>query len=143
MMDLDVGRHTPTGGPLVFRCRHYIRAQGRLCGMLVEGDLSDALEHFSRAHVHPAVRARSRPPSKHWTCRWRDNCGSRVLKENFKRHVMAHIARWKCSGCPTTFSRNDTARRHAKSCGDGRILMVPRLDDRPKRTGRKGNEVER
>jgi hypothetical protein len=56
-----------------------------------------------------------------------------MRKENFRRHVLGHLIRWKCSNCPCTYSRDDTARKHARGCGDGRILMIPLLDDHKRR----------
>jgi hypothetical protein len=139
----DVKVHPAHNGvPLqvAFSCQHHVR--GRPCGLLVKCDILDALAHFARVHVRPMV-ARSGSPSEFWTCRWGGKCGSRMRKENFRRHVLGHLVRWKCSNCPCAYSRDDSARKHARGCGDGRILMMPRLDDLHRlreRTGVKGEE---
>ncbi|OAX31282.1 hypothetical protein K503DRAFT_806194 [Rhizopogon vinicolor AM-OR11-026] len=142
MMDISLAAHaTPNGDPLVFRCKHHTR--GQPCGLLIEGDIQDTLEHFAHAHVRPIV-ARSGSPSKFWTCRWGGKCNIRLLKGNFRRHVAGHLFRWKCLKCLRTYSRDDSARKHANDCGDGSIVMVPRLDGRPhkrrKRSGGKEKE---
>lgn len=116
---------TPPGG---LRCRHYV--QGQPCGVLIEGGLPGILEHFAYVHVRPRVsaNARSDHPSEFWVCRWNDKCGTRIRKEGFRRHVLGHLVRWKCSTCSSTYSRDDSARKHSRDCGDGRIVMQPRLE---------------
>ncbi|KAG2066098.1 hypothetical protein BDR04DRAFT_1160644 [Suillus decipiens] len=103
------------------RCQHH-NAQGQPCGMLIEGEIADILEHFARMHVCPRISP------KYWTCRWGGQCGKYTLKEGFKRHILGHLARWECSACSSTFSRGDTARKHARHCGNGRIFMKRRSE---------------
>ncbi|OJA15323.1 hypothetical protein AZE42_10863 [Rhizopogon vesiculosus] len=109
------------GGPLIFKCQYYV--QGGPCGLLIEGDevLEDALEHVTNVHTTSG----SLPEV--WTCLWGGNCNSR-MKGNARRHVGAHIVRWQCANCLLTYSRDDSAKKHAKDCGDGYIFMVPRLE---------------
>lgn len=125
---------TPSGGPNI-RCQHHV--QGQPCGVLVEGGFPGILEHFACMHVRPRISANARSdlhvPSEFWTCCWGGKCGSRIRKEGFRRHVLGHLARWKCSTCSSTYSRDDSARKHAKDCGDGRIVMQPRLGVCPRR----------
>ncbi|OJA11983.1 hypothetical protein AZE42_04738 [Rhizopogon vesiculosus] len=129
MMVINSAAHaTPNSDPLVFRCKHHTR--GQPCGLLIEGDIQDALEHFAHVHVRPMV-TRSGSPSEFWTCRWGGKCNIRVRKGNFRRHVVGHFFRWKCLNCLRTYSRDDSARKHANVCGDGSIIMVPRLNARP------------
>ncbi|OAX31294.1 hypothetical protein K503DRAFT_814047 [Rhizopogon vinicolor AM-OR11-026] len=113
---------TPNGGPLIFRCQYYV--QGGPCGLLIEGDevLEDALEHVTSVHTNfgslPEV----------WTCLWGGNCNSHIRKGNARRHVGTHVVRWQCANCPSSYSRYDSAKKHAKDCGDGHVFMVPRLE---------------
>ncbi|KAG1883174.1 hypothetical protein F4604DRAFT_326449 [Suillus subluteus] len=118
---------TPSGG---LRCQHYV--QGQPCGVLIEGGVPDILEHFACRHVRPrlSANARSDRPSKFWTCRWGGKCDTRIRKGGLKRHVLGHLVRWKCSTCPLTYSRDDSARKHAKDCGNGRIFMQARSEVR-------------
>jgi len=126
MVDITPPAHTPNGGPLVFKCKHH--TGDRPCGMLVDGDILHALEHFSRVHVQPMFMT----SESHWICRWGGKCDSPLLKGNWRRHVMTHLVRWMCSNCLQTYARDDYARKHAKDCGsNGHIFMVPQLDDRP------------
>ncbi|OAX31492.1 hypothetical protein K503DRAFT_860726 [Rhizopogon vinicolor AM-OR11-026] len=139
MMISSAAHSTQNGNPLAFRCRHHTR--GQPCGLLIEGDIQDALEHFAHVHVRPMV---ARSGSNFWTCRWGGKCNTRVCKGNFRRHVAGHLFRWKCLKCLRTYSRDDSARKHANDCGDGSIIMVPPLDGRlpkrKKRSGGKGKE---
>ncbi|KAG2074952.1 hypothetical protein BDR04DRAFT_1092622 [Suillus decipiens] len=111
------------------RCQHH-DIQDQPCGVLIEGEIADILEHFARVHVRPCISAdaRSDIPSKYWDCRWGGKCDSFILKEGFRRHVLGHLARWKCSTCSSTYSRDDTARKHAKHCKDSRIFMQPQSE---------------
>jgi len=137
---MPTGHATQLSGPHVFRCQHH--ARGEPCGLLIEGDIQDALEHFARVHVHrpgPMVTKSSSPP-EFWTCRWGGKCNVCMLKENFRRHVTAHFVRWQCLNCTRTYSRDDSARKHARDCGgDGSIITVPRLDDRPRKRRKRAN----
>lgn len=123
---------TPSSG---LRCQHHV--QGQPCGVLIEGGVPGIVEHFACMHVRPRISANARSdcPSKFWTCRWGGRCDSRIRKEGFRRHVLGHLVRWKCSTCSSTYSRDDSARKHAKDCGDGRIvpIMLPQLEVRPRR----------
>lgn len=123
---------TPSGIPRVVRCQHHV--QGQPCGALIEGRIPNILEHFSRVHVRPRTVAQSGHPSEFWTCRWGGTCDSHMRKLNFRRHVVGHLFRWKCSTCSSTYSRDYTARNHTIQCGDGsgRISMEPRLEVRPR-----------
>ena len=49
-----------------------------------------------------------------------------MLKGNFKRHVMSHLLQWRCLNCAHTYSRDDTANKHAtgKSCGSMECNIV-------------------
>ncbi|KAG1756243.1 uncharacterized protein EDB91DRAFT_1091416 [Suillus paluster] len=122
---------TPPSIPHVVRCQHHV--QGEPCGALINGEISNILEHFSRVHVHPRVVAKSGYPSEPWTCCWDGTCDGRIHKGNFRRHVVGHFFRWKCSTCSMTYSRDDTARKHMKGCGDGngRISTELQLEVRP------------
>ncbi|KAG2149178.1 hypothetical protein DEU56DRAFT_781110 [Suillus clintonianus] len=122
---------TPSGVLSVVRCQHHI--QGQPCGVLIEGEISSILEHFACMHVRPRMfaNAKSQHPPEFWTCRWGGGCDSRMRKEGIKRHVLGHIFRWKCLTCSSTYSRDDSARKHAKECGDGRISMQPRSEVHP------------
>lgn len=124
---------TPSGGPNSLRCRHYV--QGRPCGVPIEGGLPGILEHIARVHVRPRISANARSdlPSEFWVCRWNGKCNTRIRKEGFRRHVLGHLVRWKCSTCSSTYSRDDSARKHARDCGDGMIVMQPRLEVCPRR----------
>ncbi|KAG1832733.1 hypothetical protein EV424DRAFT_1367880 [Suillus variegatus] len=124
---------TSSGDPNILRCQHHV--QGQPCGVLIKGGFSSVLKHFAYMHVRPHIssNARSDRPEEFWICRWGGKCDSRIRKEGFKRHVLGHLVRWKCSTCSSTYSRDDSARKHAKDCGDGRIVMLPRLDVRPRR----------
>ncbi|OJA20640.1 hypothetical protein AZE42_10682 [Rhizopogon vesiculosus] len=112
---------TLNGGPFIFKCQYYV--QGGPCGLLIGGDgvLGDALEHVTSVHTT------SGSPPEVWTCLWGGNCNSR-MKGNSRRHVVSHVVRWQCANCPSSYSRDDPAKKHAKDCGDGHIFMVPRLE---------------
>ncbi|KAG2146961.1 uncharacterized protein EDB93DRAFT_459144 [Suillus bovinus] len=135
--DVRDSRSTPastaSGDPNILRCQHHV--QGQPCGVLIKGGFPGILKHFACIHVRPRISANTRSdhPSEFWICRWGGKCDSCIRKEGFKRHVLGHLVRWKCSTCPLTYSRDDSARKHAKDCGDGRIIMVPRLEGRPRR----------
>ncbi|KAG1826740.1 uncharacterized protein BJ212DRAFT_1307970 [Suillus subaureus] len=113
----------PSGG---LRCQYHV--QGRPCGALIEGGAPSILKHFACMHVPPRffTNARSDRPSKPWICCWDGKCDSRILKGSFKRHVLSHFFRWMCPTCSSPYSRDDSARKHAKGCGNGRIFMQPR-----------------
>jgi len=106
---------------LKFRCQHYPPDGHGPCGELIDGDISDALEHFARVHVHPGSATGK------WICQWQGQCGIPMLKGNFKRHVTSHLLRWECMNCTHTFSRDDYANKHARSCGsmERKVVMVP------------------
>lgn len=110
-------------------CQHH-DVQGQPCGVLIEGGVLGILKHFACVHVRPRIsaNARSASPSKFWICRWGGKCDSRIRKEGFKRHVLGHLVRWGCSTCSLTYSRDDSARKHAKDCGNGRIFMQLRSE---------------
>ncbi|KAG2034250.1 hypothetical protein BDR03DRAFT_1013588 [Suillus americanus] len=120
---------TSSGG---LRCQHYV--QGRPCGAVIEGGVPGILAHFACVHVRTrlSANARSNRPSKSWTCGWGGKCVSHIRKEGFKRHVLSHFFRWKCSTCLSPYSRDDSARKHAKDCGHGRIFMEPRSEVCPR-----------
>jgi hypothetical protein len=123
---MDMPQPAPGDNPLIFKCLQYSRS-GVPCGALIEGDLDDALEHFGRTHIARAMAVTHESLSECWTCRWGGKChGRRMLKTGFRRHIMSHFARWICPGCSKTFSRDDSARKHIKKRGHGRMVVVPR-----------------
>ncbi|KAG2074960.1 hypothetical protein BDR04DRAFT_1092650, partial [Suillus decipiens] len=121
---MDNGPASPPAPSCSLWCQHH-DAQGQPCGVLIEGEIADIMEHFARVHVRPCISAdaRSDIPSKYWDCCWGGKCNSCILKEGFRRHVLGHLARWKCSTCSLTYSRDDSARKHAKHCKHSRISM--------------------
>ncbi|OAX31451.1 hypothetical protein K503DRAFT_83624 [Rhizopogon vinicolor AM-OR11-026] len=121
--DTDPPVHaTLNGGPLMFKCQYYV--QGGPCGLSIEGDeiLEDVLEHVTSVHTN------SNSLPEVWTCLWGGNCNSCIRKGNARRHIGTHVVRWQCANCPSSYSRDDSAKKHAKDCGDGHIFMVPRLE---------------
>ena len=110
---------------LRFICQHHPLEGHGPCGQLIDGDALDALDHFASAHVHSMGESSRSDPEK-WICHWRGRCGIGMRRENFRRHIVKHLFRWKCSNCLSSYSRDDTAKKHAKGCGDGQMHMVPR-----------------
>ena len=108
----------PVTAHLKFLCQHYPQDGHGPCGELIDGGIDDAYEHFARVHVHPGSA-----PEK-WTCRWQGHCGNPRLKVNFKRHVKSHLLRWGCLNCARTYSRDDTANKHARNCGGMEYIVV-------------------
>jgi len=116
--------HTPFDGPRMLRCPYHTR--GRPCGLLIDGGIPAIGAHFASVHVGPGRSAKSGRPKEYWTCRWGGECNKPMRRKYFKRHVVSHLVGWKGSNCSKTYSRDDSARKHAKDCGDGMIFMEPR-----------------
>jgi len=137
MMDISSAAHATQTVTPVFRLQHHTR--GQPCGLLIEGGIYNALDTSSMCMS--ARRSKIRFSIESGPCHWGGKCNIRVGKGTQKA-FRAPSRRWKCLKCLRTYSRDDSARKHANVCGDGSIAMVTVDGRSPKleREWRKGEE---